>query len=237
MESNIIKIITTLQGMGSDYNRLGMSRFGINVKNAFGISMVQLKLLAKTIGKNHQLALELWQTEYHEARILAILIDDPKQLSNSQIGNWAADFNSWDLCDQACMKLFCYNSALALPKIEEWVVSEQEFIKRASFALMAALSLHYKPKNNEIFTHFLEIILLNANDERNFVKKAVNWALRQIGKRNLFLHEAAIETANTISYNYSGSKAAIWIAKDALRELYNEKIMLKIAKSRHNEIN
>jgi len=227
------EIIEHLKNLENEKNKAGMARFGINTGRAFGISMVEIKAIAKQIKKNHQLALELWKTEYHEARILAVLIADPKELSSETIDDWVKDFNSWDLCDQATMKLFCKNR-MAFEKIYEWVVRDEEFVKRAGFALMASVALHNKSKDNELFLKLLKLIEKYPDDERNFVKKSVNWALRQIGKRNMFLNKSAINTCENILTNFQNSKAAKWVANDALRELTNEKILERIAKSRHN---
>lgn len=230
---NYKEIIATLKNMGTDYNRNGMARFGINTDFAFGISMAELKPFSKQFKKNHELALELWNSGFHEARILSILIDDPKKVTPEQMDKMVADFNSWDVCDQAAMKLFCY-TPYCWQKVEEWAESDLEFTRRASFALIAGLCLHYKPKDNQPFEYALNIILKYSIDERNFVKKAVNWALRQIGKRNLVLHQKALECCYQILETYPTSKSARWITADAIRELNDEKIISRIRKSRHN---
>lgn len=228
-----IEIISQLKSMGSEHNRNGMARFGINTECALGISMAELKPFAKQFKKNHDLAIELWDSGFHEARILSILIDDPKKVTPEQMDNMVSDFNSWDVCDQAAMKLFCY-TPYCWQKVEEWAECELEFTRRASFALIAGLCLHYKPKENQPFENSLDIILKYSNDERNFVKKAVNWALRQIGKRNLYLHQKALDCCQQILETYPNSKSARWIANDAIRELNDEKIISRIRKSRHN---
>jgi 3-methyladenine DNA glycosylase AlkD len=195
-------------------NKAGMARFGINADHAYGISIADLRPLAKTYKKQHALALELWAAGWHEARLLAALIDDPKQVTEAQMEAWAADFDSWDVVDQCCNKLFdktpfAYDKALA------WTSRPETFVKRAGFVLMATLGVHDKKAPDDIFAAFLPIIEREASDDRNFVKKAVNWALRQIGKRSLALNEAAIASANRIQK--MDSKAARWIAADALR--------------------
>lgn len=227
------EIIEILQSMESKHNQAGMARFGINTERAFGISMKDLQPMAKAIRRNHQLALELWETGWHEARILAVLIDNPKETTSEQMDSWVLDFNSWDLCDQACMKLFC-KTPYAWQKVDEWLDREEEFVKRASFALMASLAHHEKRKDNTPFLKSLEYITSNPTDERNFVKKAINWALRQIGKRNLLLRDEAIKVCESILETYPTNKAARWIAKDALRELNDEKILFRIEKSKFN---
>ncbi len=226
---NTREIIELLRSLENPENKAGMARFGINAENAFGISMKTLEPIARKINKNHELALELWETGFHEARILAILIADLKKITPELMDKWTADFNSWDICDQAAMKLYC-KTLFAWQKVFEWAQYEQEFVRRAAFATLAALCLHYKEKNNEPFEKSLELIIKYARDERNFVKKAVNWALRQIGKRNLELNRKAIETAEAILRAYPDSKSARWIARDALRELHNEKTLERIKK-------
>jgi 3-methyladenine DNA glycosylase AlkD len=161
----------------------------------------------------------LWQSGAHEARLLASMIADPKQVSRAQAEAWAGDFGSWDLCDQCCINLF-RKTAFAPALIEDWRTHEAEFVKRAAFALIATLAVHDKQAADEVFISYLPALAEAADDERNFVKKAVNWALRQIGKRNRALNAAAIETAERIAAR--DSKAARWIAKDALRELTGE---------------
>ncbi len=224
---NAKEIIELLRSLENPENKLGMARFGINTECAFGISMKTLEPVARKIKKNHELALELWETGYHEARILAILIADPKKNTPEMMDKWTNDFNSWDICDQAALKLYC-KTPFAWQKVFEWAASEQGFVRRAAFATLAALCLHYKEKNNEPFQKALKLIVQYSTDERNFVKKAVNWALRQIGKRNLELNSKAIETAETILQTYPDSPSARWIARDALRELRNEKTIQRI---------
>lgn len=226
---NTQEIIELLRSLENPENKAGMARFGINTEKAFGISMKTLEPIARKIKKNHELALELWETGYHEARILATLIAEPNKISSEVMNKWASDFNSWDICDQAAMKLYC-KTPFAWEKVFEWAESDMEFVRRAAFATLAALCLHYKEKNNEPFEKSFELIIKYSTDERNFVKKAVNWALRQIGKRNLELNRKAIETAETILQKFPHSPSARWIARDALRELQNEKTIERIKK-------
>lgn len=174
----------------ADPSRLaGMARYGINTGHALGVPMPAIRNLARR-QRNHALALELWATGIHEARILAALVDDPKQVSREQMDAWAADFNSWDLCDQVCSNLFA-RTPYAVECAFEWCERQPEFEKRAGFVLMAALAVHDKKAPDELFLSFLPALVKGAADERNFVKKAVNWALRQIGKRNESLRAAA----------------------------------------------
>lgn len=217
-----------LEFIKSNYNEKnvqGMARFGISSLNTYGVPMPKLRFMAKMIRKDHALALDLWQTGIHEARILAALIDDPRQVTQRQMEAWVKDFESWDVCDQTCSSLFD-KTPYAYEKALEWSAREEEFVKRAGFVLMATLSVHNKKADDEMFIEFLSIIEREACDERNFVKKAVNWALRQIGKRNIRLTPQAIRSAEKIQK--MDSKAARWVARDALRELTNEKILARI---------
>lgn len=213
------QIIKLLSSKRNEHNRSGMSRFGINVDKAFGISVTELRKLAKEIGKDHKLAIELWESGYHEARILATLIDDWKQVTEKQMDKWVNQFDSWDICDLCCNNLFRY-TPFAYSKVYEWSNTEKEFVKRAGFVMIAVLSVHDKKADDEIFSEFLELIKQKSDDERNFVKKAVNWALRQIGKRNKSLNKSAIKAAKEILLYKT--IAGNWIAKNALREIESE---------------
>lgn len=194
----------------------GMRRFGIDTSKALGVKIPALRELARRIKRDHTLALALWQTDIHEARILASMIDDPGLVTIRQISEWVKDFNSWDLCDQVCGNLFD-KTKHAVDCTFIFTESKKEFIKRAGFVLMAEYAVHDKIAPDKVFIDFLPVIEKHAGDERNFVKKAVNWALRQIGKRNAALRIKAIETADRI--HLQDSSTAKWIAKDALREL------------------
>ncbi len=218
-------ILQQLESLSNPEAVAGMARFGINSNNTYGVSIPALRKIARDTGKDHALALALWQSGIHEARILAGMIDEPEKVTREQMESWAVDFDSWDVCDQVCSNLFD-KTEFARHKALEWSGRKEEFVKRAGFVLMAALAVHDKKANDEEFLKFLPIIKREAIDDRNFVKKAVNWALRQIGKRNLNLNRAAIETAKEIQE--IDSKAARWIASDALRELTGEKIQKKL---------
>ena len=209
-------ILKQLKAQSNARNIAGMARFGINPHNTYGISIPTLRRIARQSGKDHRLALDLWKSGIHEARILAALVDVPDQVTAAQMERWVKDFDSWDVCDQVCSNLFdktpfAYRQAMA------WSRREEEFVRRAGFALMAALAWHDKSGSDAAFRKFLPAIKRGATDERNFVKKAVNWALRQIGKRNRALNRAAVATAREIQR--IDSPAARWIAADALREL------------------
>jgi 3-methyladenine DNA glycosylase AlkD len=205
--------------------RAKMAYFGVHVPKAHGISTPILHRLAKHIGRDQELAEELWASGIHEARILAALIGESEKVTAAQMDRWARDFNSWDVVDTAC----CYLYAAAAPawrKIDAWSRRPEEFVKRAAFSLAAYLSYKDKGAPDARFERFLRVIEREAEDERNFVKKAVNWALRNIGKRNLQLNRAAIQTAGRI--RQLDSRAARWIAADALRELKSEAVQKRL---------
>lgn len=209
-------ILAQLQALANPVNVAGMARFGIRPKKVLGISVNTLRQIAKTIGKDHELAQELWNSGIHEARILASIIDVPAQVTEAQMEAWAAEFDSWDIVDQCCGNLFDrtpYGYAKAL----EWSAREEEFVRRAGFSLMAYIASHNKKLPDEAFEPFFQAILERSTDERNFVKKAVNWALRGIGKRNPALNRRAIAVAQQMQE--IPSRSARWNAKDALREL------------------
>jgi 3-methyladenine DNA glycosylase AlkD len=210
------EIIAILREKSNAKYLAGMKRFGIENSKALGIPVPELRKLAKVIKKDHVLALALWNTGMHEAKILASLIDDPALVTEKQIDDWVNDFNSWDICDQVCGNLFD-RTPFVIEKALEFSARGEEFVKRTGFVLMAEYCMHNKRAKDDVFIDFLQIIEREACDDRNFVKKAVNWALRQIGKRNHILRLHAIETAERIlSQN---CKAARWIASDALIEL------------------
>lgn len=205
----------------------GMARFGIVTKKVYGGWRIpDLKRLAREIGRHHALAQELWALEIFEARVLATLIDEPEKVTGGQMDEWAEDFDNWAVCDGACFNLFRH-SKLAYAKCVEWNSRQEEFVKRAAFALMAGLTVTDKAASDGTFLRFLPLIRRAALDERNFVKKAVNWALRQIGKRNRRLNRAAIAAAREI--HRLDSQAARWIASDALRELQSPAVQRKLA--------
>lgn len=209
-------VLKELKRLGNPKNREGAARFGIATETMLGVPVPRIRALAKKIGRDHSLAIALWGTNVHEARLLAPMIDDPKLVTEKQMDAWAKGFDSWDVCDQCCMNLFD-RTPFAAGKIREWSSSGDEFVKRAAFALIASMSVHDKKAGDSLFVSFLPIIKRESTDERNFVRKAVNWALRQIGKRNKALNSAAIRAAEEIAKK--DSKAARWIAADALREL------------------
>ena len=210
------EVLAELRAMESPRNREGMARFGINTGSALGIKVTDLKKFARFIQKDHNLARDLWKSGIHEARILAAIVADHKRISREEIEEWARDFNSWDLVDQTCNNLirkteFAHDLAL------EWSGREEEFIRRAGFSLMAVLAVHDKGAPDGVFENYLAVIETGAGDERNFVMKSVNWALRQIGKRSPYLGKKAINCAEKIKEQET--KNARWIASNALREL------------------
>jgi 3-methyladenine DNA glycosylase AlkD len=213
---NVNDIINWLNSQRNETNIAGMKRFGIEVSTAFGVKMPVLRAKAKEIKKNMELSRELWQTGFHEARMIAGFIADPKKITEKDMDDWVKDFNSWDICDVVCFGLFCktdyYNK-----KIIEYSSNESEYIRRAAFAMIAGMALQNKKLPDEAYYKYLNLIEKYAFDERNFVKKAVNWALRQIGKRNISLGKKAIEVSERLLIQ--PHKSAHWIAKDALREL------------------
>lgn len=218
-------MIAELRKNSNVKNVEGMTRFGINPANTLGVSMPFLRSFAKKIGKNHELALELWNSGIHEARILAALVDDWRFVSEKQADSWASDFDSWDVCDQVCMNLFD-KTPFAFKKAIQWSKRKEEFVRRAGFALMAVLAVHDKKAKDADFEIFFPSILAASGDERNFVRKAVNWALRQTGKRNRALNKKAILLAKKLER--TDSRSARWIAKDALRELQCEAVRKRL---------
>ena len=223
------EVLSRLKALANPANAAGMARFGINPHNTLGISIPALRRLAREIGRDHALAQALWETDIHEARLLACFIADPKQVDDSLMERWAHDFDSWDVCDQCCSNVFD-KTPLAYAKAIEWSVRPEEFVKRAGFVIMAALAVHDKKRNDADFIALLPLIARESSDERNFVRKAVNWSLRQIGKRNAALNHAAQNTARHIQR--LDSKAARWIAADALRELTSAAVQAKLARTR-----
>jgi 3-methyladenine DNA glycosylase AlkD len=221
---NYDEVIAELQRLANPEAREAMGRFGIETGSALGISVPALRNLAKRIGRDHELALRLWQSGIQEARIVASMIDDPAHVTEEQMEAWAADFDSWNVVDGTC-SLFAM-TPLAYEKAFEWAGRDEEFVKRAGFVLMAYLAVHDKTASDDRIAGFLPVIEREAGDERNFVKKAVNWALRQIGKRNLELNRQAIESGERIKAQ--GTRAARWIASDALRELRDEKQLQRL---------
>lgn len=203
----------------------GMARYGIVSKKVFGVCTPTLRRMAKEIGKNHELAVELWATNIFDARVIAMMVEDPDSISEKQVNEWVKDFDNWAICDGCCIHLF-RKTPFAWKKAKEWVRRKEEFVRRAGFVMMATLAVHDKKNEDEKFISLFPSILRAANDERNGVKKAVNWTLRQIGKRNLALNEEAILLAGELkSMNSAGAR---WIAADALRELKSDAVQKRL---------
>lgn len=206
-----------------------MPRYGISATKAFGVSMANLQKLAKITGRDHDFALALWKTGWYEARMLAALVDEPERITPSQMDQWCRDFDNWAICDTVCFHLFD-RSPHAYRKVEQWANRRDEFVKRGAFALMASLALHDKKANDDQFSKWFPIIEGGANDERNFVKKSVSWALRGIAKRNAKLKASAITLAERLAG--SSQSAARWVGKDVLRDLKRPKPGAASKKSR-----
>jgi 3-methyladenine DNA glycosylase AlkD len=206
-----------------------MKRVGIKAENSYGLSLWQVRDIAKLIKKDHALALELWQSGVHEGRMLATMIADIKELTDELMELWVKDFNSWDICDQ-CVSNYFDKATFAFEKALDWSDRPEEFIKRAGFVMMATLAVHAKKEPDDHFEIFFDAIVKHATDERNFVKKAVNWAIRQIGKRSLYLNPKAIELCHRIRETHPDSSTAKWITSDAIRELESEKVQERLKK-------
>jgi len=218
-------ILKKLRALSNPKAVEGMARFGINPKNTYGVSIPNLRKMAKETGINHTLAQQLWKSDIRETRILASMIDDSEVVTEEQMERWVKDFNYWEICDQCCMNLFKYTE-FAHQKCVKWSLNEREFVKRAGFVLMACLAVSDKKADDKQFERFLPIIKREAIDNRNYVKKAVNWALRQIGKRNLNLNKKAMETTKEIEK--IDSRSAKWIASDAIRELTSQAVQKRL---------
>jgi 3-methyladenine DNA glycosylase AlkD len=218
-------ILNKLKSMSNPEAAKGMARYGINPKNNLGVSIYKLRPIAKEIGKDHKLALKLWSSGIHDARLLACFIEDPVKVTSEQMDSWAKDFDSWDVCDQACTSLFDL-TPLAWKKVFEWAKRDEEFVKRAAFSIIAGLAVHDRKAGDKEFEQFSPLIKKHSVDERNYVKKAVNWALRNIGKRNLALNKQMIKLSKEIQK--IDSKSARWIANDAIRELSSEKVQNRL---------
>jgi len=214
--------VENLEELGDEEEVKNREKMGIKTERVLGISITDLRELAKEIGTDHELAKELWKTKIHEARILASMIDNPEEVTEEQMDNWVEGIDSWDLCDQCCNNLFI-ETEFAEKRVKEWSYRDEEFVKRAAFSLIAYMAIHREDVDNEELEKFLDIIERGSTDGRKYVKKAVNWALREIGKkRNKEMNEKSIEKAEEIKSK--GSKTAEWIGKNALKELKSEKV-------------
>jgi len=223
------EVLKDLKSKASLDNLEGMARFGITGEKRLGISMPELRKMGKAIGKDHRLALRLWATKIPDAMILAALIDNPSDVTEEQTEDWVKDINSWDVCDQLCMNLL-EKVPFVLKKINQWSKRKEEFVKRTSFALIACLAWHDKKAPDKFFTRLFPVIKRGATDNRNYVKKAVSWALRNIGKRNINLNKLALKEARAIGK--IDSKSTRWIASDIIRELESEAVQKRLKNKR-----
>lgn len=212
-------VLASLQKLRNTKNVAGMAKFGMSPENRLGISIPNLRKIAKEIGKSHLLALELWRSGFAEARILASMVDRPDDVTDIQMEDWVSDFNSWDICDQVCMNLFD-KTQFVWDKIILWVNRDEEYVKRAGFALIAILAVHDKHSDDARFKDLFSLIVQAASDDRNYVKKAVSWALRNIGKRNQNLNKEAMKVARQLQQ--SNSKTARWIGSDTIRDITSQ---------------
>lgn len=222
------QVMKKLKSMRNEKNVAGMVRFGITGKEVLGVSIYVLRDLAKEIGKDHELARRLWATGIHEARILAVFVEEVSKVTPEQMDKWASEFESWDDTDQATTSLFDLTPH-AWAKVREWAKRDEEFVKRAAFSMIAGLAVHDKEANDKDFEKLLPLIKKHSTDDRNYVKKAVNWALRGIGKRNIALNKQAIKVAQKLKE--SSDKTAKWIGSHALKELTSEKVQKRLKKS------
>ena len=226
--ANVQPLLVELESLSTAKRRDEMGpRYGIHTDKAFGVSMADLQKIARRIGRDHALAAALWETGWYEARALAALIDAPEQVTAAQMNRWSRDFDNWAICDTACMHLFD-RTPHAFGKVAQWARRREEFVRRAAFALLASLALHDKSTASKPFADCLPLIDAAATDERNFVKKSVNWALRAIGERNRELNSAAIALAQRLAA--SDAASARWVGKDALKQLSRPAVLKRLAK-------
>lgn len=215
-DPRVDQALAWLERRGSKKNRDGMARYGIVADKVFGVSAPGIRQLASRFGRDHELALALWDTGWYEARVLTAFVDEPKRVTPAQMNRWAGDFDNWAICDALCFHLFD-RTPHAWRKVEEWAERREEFVRRAAFSLLAALGVHDKRTGDEPFLKSLPLIERAATDDRHIVKKGVSWALRVLGKRDATLHSAALRTATRLSE--SSDAASQWVGRDALRDL------------------
>ena len=225
-DKRVASTLEWLERRGTKANRDGMARYGLVAPKVFGVSVGNVQTLAKQIGRDHDLALALWDTEWYEARLLTAFVDDPAHVTSFQMDRWARDFDNWGICDTVCMHLFD-KTPYAWKKVEVWSKRKGEFVKRAAFALLASLALHDRNAKDAAFLKGLKTIRAGANDERNFVKKGVSWALRSVGHRNSGLHAAAVAEAERLAESRDSTER--WVGKDTLRDLMRPIVIKKVA--------
>ncbi|MFH1197439.1 MAG: DNA alkylation repair protein [bacterium] len=229
-KSNVDSVIQKLKSMANSKELAGMARYGMSLTNRLGISMWEIRKIAKEIESDHQLAVELWRTGYQEARMLASFIDIPAEVTEGQMEEWAAEFDTWDVCDQVSTGLF-EQTRFTKKKIKEWAKRDEEYVKRSAFAIIAGQAVHDKTSNDEVFENYFPLIKKAATDERNYVKKAVSWALRNIGKRNSSLNSAVLKFANDLKT--SESKSARWIANDTIKDITSDATKRKFERKKN----
>jgi len=227
---SVEEVIRRLEAKAGPDQLEGMARFGMVTERRLGVSIPNMRQMSKELGKDHKLAIQLWETGIPEARILASMVDEPDKLSEAQMEDWVKSINSWDVCDQMCQNLF-EKSPLAWKKVMDWSKREEEFTKRAAYALLACLAWHDKDAKDVEFIKLLPVVKRGATDKRNFVKKAVSWALRNIGKRNLNLNKAAMRTAKEMLQ--IDSSTARWVASDAMKQLSSAPVQRRLRKKKH----
>jgi 3-methyladenine DNA glycosylase AlkD len=224
---SVEQVLDELRAKARPEDLAGMAQYGMTTQERLGVRVPEMRKIAKQLGKDHQLALDLWQTGIAEARILASMVDRPEEVTEEQMEAWVRDLDSWDVCDQLCMNLLD-KTPLAWRKVREWSHREQEYVKRAAYALIACLAWHDKAAPDQAFIDLMPLIVAGATDGRNYVKKAVSWALRHIGKRNPRLHGVALQTAAELSEVEAPS--ARWIAAQAVRDLNSGATQRRLAK-------
>ena len=225
---DVESLLAELERLGSKHRREEMApRYGIHTNRAWGVAMADILKIARRIGHDHALAAALWDTGWYEARTLAALIDAPDEVTPAQMDRWCRDFDNWAICDTACMHLFD-RTPHAFVKVAQWARSREEFIRRATFALLASLALHDKRADDNSIADCLPLIEQVATDERNFVKKSVNWALRAIGERNATLNAASVALAQRLAT--SADPSARWVGRDALKQLNQPAVLRRLAK-------
>jgi 3-methyladenine DNA glycosylase AlkD len=229
LDDELQSALTWLKRHSTKRTRDGMARYGIPSDNAFGVTMADMKVLAKRLGRNHQLAAALWDTGWYEARMLTSFVDEPARVTPAQMDRWCRDFNNWGICDTVCFHLFD-RTPHAWRKVAQWYDRREEFVKRAAFALLWGLTIHDKHADDEAFAKGLRLVERAATDERHFVKKSVNMALRAIGKHNPALNAAAVTVARRLAD--SPQAAGRWVGKDALRELTSPAVIQRLAARR-----
>jgi 3-methyladenine DNA glycosylase AlkD len=227
VSTQVREALAWLERRGTKKNREGMARYGIRPKKRFGVSMATMQPLVRRLGRDHALALALYRTGWHEARILASFVDEPDRVTPAQMDAWAQRFDNWAVCDSVCLHLFD-RSPHAWAKVREWSRRDDEYVKRAAFALVAGLASHDESAPDAAFARCLPLVERAATDDRNYVKKAVNWALRQIGHRSVPLNAVAVEVASRLAA--SPHAAARWVGRDAFRELKAPATMASLAR-------